>query len=208
VHTNGDAAIDELIAAVSKARAAHGPKDLRPVAIHAQLARKDQVDSMAALGIVPSFFTAHTYFWGDWHVNEVFGRERAFGISPAHYAESIGLRFSNHNDAPVVPPDMLMLAWTAVNRLSRSGTVIGPDERVSPLVALKAMTIWAAYQYFEEREKGSLEPGKRADLVILDGDPLTVKPEAIRDIAVAETIKDGRTIYTSAEGRPRGPGGR
>lgn len=207
VHTNGDAAIDELIAAVSKARAKYGPKDLRPVAIHAQLARKDQVDSMVALGIVPSFFTAHTFYWGDWHINETFGRERAFGISPLAYATSKGLKFSNHNDAPVVPPDMLMLAWTAVNRTSRSGVVVGPDERVSPLVALKAMTIWAAYQYFEEDSKGSLEPGKRADLVVLSDDPLTVKPERIKDIAVVETVKDGRTIFTAAEGRPAGPGG-
>ncbi|HEX5819388.1 MAG TPA: amidohydrolase [Gemmatimonadales bacterium] len=205
VHTNGDAAIDELISAVSKARATHGPKDLRPVAIHAQLARRDQVDSMAALGIVPSFFTAHTFFWGDWHINETFGRERAFGISPLAYATSKGLRFSNHNDAPVVPPDMLLLAWTAVNRLSRSGVVVGPDERVPPLVALKAMTIWAAYQNFEEDSKGSLEPGKRADLVVLSDNPLTVKPEAIKDIAVVETVKDGRTIYTAAEGKPAGP---
>jgi predicted amidohydrolase YtcJ len=206
VHVNGDAAVDLLIAAVSKARAKHGPKDLRPVAIHAQLARHDQVDSMKALGIVPSFFTAHTYFWGDWHINETFGRERAFGISPVRYAERIGLTFSNHNDPPVVPPDMLMLAWTAVNRTSRSGVVVGPDERISPLTALKAMTLWAAYQYFEEHEKGSLEPGKRADLVVLSENPLTVKPEAIRDIAVVETVKDGRTIYTSAEGKPAGPG--
>lgn len=208
VHANGDAAIDELIAAVSKARRKHGPKDLRTVAIHAQLARHDQVDSMKALGIMPSFFTAHTYFWGDWHVHETLGKERAFGISPAAYANGIGLRFSNHNDAPVVPPDMLMLAWTAVNRTSRSGVVVGPDERVPPLVALKAMTIWAAHQYFEEDSKGSLEPGKRADLVVLSDDPLTVKPESIRDIAVVETVKDGRTIYTSAAGKPAGPGAR
>jgi predicted amidohydrolase YtcJ len=206
VHANGDAAIDELIAAVSRARRKHGAKDLRPVAIHAQLARHDQVDSMKALGIVPSFFTAHTFFWGDWHVNETFGQARAFGISPLAYANSIGLRFSNHNDAPVVPPDMLVLAWTAVNRTSRSGVVLGPDERVSPLVALKAMTIWAAYQYFEEGSKGSLEPGKRADLVVLSDNPLAVKPETIKDIAVVETVKDGRTIYTSAEGKPAGPG--
>jgi predicted amidohydrolase YtcJ len=206
VHTNGDAEIDILLRAVSKARAKHGPKDLRPVAIHAQLARHDQVDSMKALGIVPSFFTAHTFFWGDWHANEVFGKERAFGISPLRYAESVGLTFTNHNDSPVVPPDMMMLAWTAVNRLSRSGVVIGPDERVSPLTALKAMTSSAAYQYFEENEKGTLEPGKRADLVILGENPLTVRAEAIKDILVVETIKDGRTIYTAAAGKPRGPG--
>ena len=199
VHTNGDAAIDILLKAVEKARAKWGPKDLRPVSIHAQLARRDQVDRMKELGIEPSFFTAHTYFWGDWHINETFGKERAYGISPLNYANSIGLKFSNHTDSPVVPPDMMMLVWTAVNRLSRSGEVVGPDERVSPYVALKALTDWAAYQYFEEHDKGTLEPGKRADLVILSENPLKADPLKIKDIDVSETIKDGKVIYTADE---------
>lgn len=197
VHTNGDAAIDSLLEGVAKARAKWGPKDIRPVAIHAQLARRDQVDRMKELGIEPSFFSAHTYFWGDWHINETFGKERAYGISPLNYANSIGLKFSNHTDSPVVPPDMMMLAWTAVNRLSRTGVVVGPDERVSPYVALKALTDWAAYQYFEESDKGTLEPGKRADLVILTANPLKVDPLKIKDIDVSETIKDGKVIYSA-----------
>lgn len=197
VHTNGDAAVGSMIEAVEKARAKHGPKDLRPVSIHAQLARHDQVDRMKDLGIVPSFFSAHTYFWGDWHINETFGQERAYGISPLNYANKIGLKFSNHTDSPVVPPDMMMLVWTAVNRLSRSGVVVGPDERVSPYVALKALTDWAAYQYFEEADKGTLEAGKRADLVILSENPLKADPLAIKDIAVVETVKDGKVIYNA-----------
>jgi hypothetical protein len=193
-HTNGDAAVEQLITAVGRARARYGAKDLRPVAIHAQLARHDQVDRMAALGIVPSFFTAHTFFWGDWHRKNV-GEARAAGISPLAYAHSKGLRFTNHNDAPVVPPDMMRLTQTAVNRTTRSGFVLGPSERVSPYVALKAITDWAAYQYFEETSKGTLEPGKRADLVILEGNPLKVDPTKIAIIKVVETIKDGRSIY-------------
>jgi predicted amidohydrolase YtcJ len=193
-HTNGDAAVEQLITAVGRARARYGAKDLRPVAIHAQLARHDQVDRMAALGIVPSFFTAHTFFWGDWHRKNV-GEARAAGISPMAYAHSKGLRFTNHNDAPVVPPDMMRLTQTAVNRTTRSGFVLGPSERVSPYVALKAITDWAAYQYFEETSKGTLEPGKRADLVILEGNPLKVDPTKIATIKVVETIKDGRSIY-------------
>lgn len=199
VHTNGDAAIDSLLEGVEKARAKWGPKDLRPVAIHAQLARHEQVDRMKELGIEPSFFSAHTYFWGDWHINETFGKARAYGISPLNYANSIGLKFSNHTDSPVVPPDMMMLVWTAVNRLSRTGVVVGPEERVPPYVALKALTDWAAYQYFEEKEKGTLEPGKRADLVILSGNPLKVDPLKIKDIDVFETIKDGKVIYSADE---------
>lgn len=205
VHVNGDAAIDSLITAVERARAAHGAKDLRPVAIHAQLARHDQVDRMGQLGIVPSFFTAHTYFWGDWHINETFGRPRAFGISPLAYAHSKGVRFTNHNDAPVVPPDMMMLAWTAVNRLSRTNVVVGPDERVSPYIAFKAMTEWAAYQYFEETSKGTLEAGKLADLVLLDRNPMKVDPLKLRDVKVLETFKAGRRIYQFDPQRPVGP---
>jgi predicted amidohydrolase YtcJ len=96
----------------------------------------------------------------------------------------------------VVPPDILMnLVWTGVNRVSRSGAVIGPNERVSPYWALKAVTDYAAYQHFEERSKGTLSVGKLADLVILDKNPLKVKPLTIKDIAVVETIKDGVTVF-------------
>jgi predicted amidohydrolase YtcJ len=180
--------------AVQQARTTYGSKDLRPVAIHAQLARHDQVDRMKALGIVPSFFTAHTFFWGDWH-RQSFGEQRAAGISPTGYASRQGVIFTNHNDAPVVPPDMLRLAQTAVQRTTRSGFVLGPAERVTPYVALKAITDWAAYQYFEEKSKGTLEPGKLADLVILDRDPLRVDPGSISSIKVVETIKEGRPIF-------------
>jgi predicted amidohydrolase YtcJ len=199
VHSNGDAAVEAFLKSVERARRIVGAKDLRPVAIHAQFARHEQVDRMKALGIVPSFFTAHTFFWGDTHI-ETFGAERAFGISPLAHAHGIGLKFSNHNDSPVVPPDILMLTWTAVNRLSRSGVVVGPKERVSPYVALKAVTDWAAYQYHEEAEKGTLEVGKLADLVVLDRNPLTVDPARIREIRVLETIKEGKTIYTRPSG--------
>ena len=195
VHSNGDAAADQMIAAVRKTVAKYGRRDLRPVMIHAQMIRHDQVDAMAELGIAPSFFTAHTFYWGDWHIAETVGRERAFGMSPAAYALKKGVKFTNHTDANVVPPDHLMAMWTAVNRLSRSGVVVGPDERISAHEALKAVTINAAHQYFEEGAKGSLEVGKLADLVVLDRNPLKVDPMAIRDIKVVETIKQGRTIY-------------
>ena len=105
--------------------------------------------------------------YGDKHTNDTLGKARAFGISPSAYAKSKSIPFTIHTDAPVVPPDTLFLIWTAVNRLSRSGVVVGPDERISAMDALKAMTINAAYQYFEEKNKGSIEVGKLADLVIL-----------------------------------------
>jgi len=197
VHCNGDAAADMFIEAIRKAQAKYGKPDIRPVMIHAQTVRPDQVDAMKELGIIPSFFTAHTFFWGDWHVNETLGAERAAHISPMAYAWQQGMVFTNHNDSPVVPPDMMRLVWTAVNRVSRSGQVVGPDERVSPYVALKAITDFAAYQYFEEGAKGTLEAGKRADLVILERNPLKVDPMTIKDIKVVETVKDGNSIFKS-----------
>jgi predicted amidohydrolase YtcJ len=206
VHANGDAALDAMLDAVAKAQRAHGKRDLRPVAVHAQLARYDQVDRMGALGVVPSFFSAHTFYWGDWH-REVLGALRASRISPLAYAASHGLWFTNHADAPVLPPDMLRLAWTAVTRQTRSGQVLGPAERVSAEVALRAQTQWAAFQYFEEADKGTLSPGKRADLVLLSANPLEVPPEEWMNLTVVETLKDGHTVYLASEGKPPGPGG-
>jgi|688.fasta_scaffold107254_1 predicted amidohydrolase YtcJ len=195
VHCNGDASADQMIRAARKAIARHGKKELRPVMIHAQFVRQDQLDDMKELGITPSFFSGHTYYWGDWHINETVGSARAFGMSPMASARKKGLRFTNHSDAPVVPIDHLMIIWTAVNRVSRSGVVVGPEERITALDALRAVTLDAAYQYFEEKRKGSIEVGKLADLVILDKNPLTVAPMAIKDIKVLETIKEGQTVW-------------
>jgi predicted amidohydrolase YtcJ len=198
MHCNGDAAADMMIAAVRKAVTKYGNKDLRPVMIHSQFIRHDQVDTMKELGIIPNFFTSHTFYWGDWHINETVGRERAFGMSPMNYAQSLGMKFTNGADSPIVPPSILDLVWTAVNRVSRSGVVVGPVERVSPYVALKAVTDYAAFQHFEEHSKGTLEAGKMADLVILEKDPLNVDPLTIKDIKVIETIKGGKSIYKAS----------
>lgn len=196
MHVNGDATADMLISAVKKAQAKYGKKDLRPVSIHTQWVRHDQLLKYKALGIVPSLFTSHCFYWGDFHVKETVGKDRAFAMSSMNFARKNGMIFTNAADAPVVPPDILMnLVWTGVNRVSRSGAVIGPNERVSPYWALKAVTDYAAYQHFEERSKGTLAAGKLADLVILDKNPLKVKPLKIMDITVVETIKDGVTVF-------------
>ncbi|MCZ0961096.1 amidohydrolase [Paracoccus benzoatiresistens] len=195
VHCNGDAASEMMIEAVRKARALHGDLDLRPVMIHSQTARPDQLAEMKELGIIPSFFTAHTFYWGDWHRDSVLGPERASRISAMNTAAGLGLRFTNHTDSPVVPPDMMFLVWTAVNRITRSGQVLGPEERVSPYVALKAITDHAAWQFFEEGRKGTIEAGKLADFVILDRNPLKVDPMEIKDVRVEQTLKEGETVF-------------
>jgi hypothetical protein len=195
VHCNGDAAADQFLRAARLATAKHGPGDRRPVMIHAQTVREDQLDAMKELGIIPSFFGMHTYYWGDWHRDSVLGPERASRISPAASALRRGIPFTQHHDAPVALPSAIMVLFSQVNRVTRSGEVLGPEQRVSAMDAVKSITIHAAHQYFEEATKGSLEPGKLADLVILDRNPLAVDPMAIKDITVVETIKEGRTIY-------------
>lgn len=194
-HCNGDAAGDQLLSAIEYANAKLGPADRRPVMVHAQTVRFDQLDTMKQYGVIPSFFSLHTFYWGDWHVERTLGRERAYRISPTATTFDKGMIFTQHHDAPIVAPNSMMILHTTVNRTSRSGEVIGPDERVSPYVALLSMTRWAAYQYFEEDSKGTLRAGKLADFAILDGNPLKVAPGEIRDIKIVETIKEGKSVY-------------
>ncbi|MEN8808877.1 MAG: amidohydrolase, partial [Desulfobacterales bacterium] len=194
-HCNGDAASDQFIAAIRTATNKYGKADRRPVMIHSQTVREDQLDTMKELGIIPSFFGMHTYYWGDWHRDSVLGPERAARISPAASAVKRGMIYTQHHDAPVAMPSSIMILACQVNRTTRSGQVLGAEQRVSVMEALKSITISAAYQYFEEKTKGSLEPGKLADFVILDKNPLKVDPMAIKDIKVVETIKEGETIY-------------
>jgi hypothetical protein len=197
VHANGDAAIDLVLRAHERAAAGDPGKRRRVTVIHSQFVRPDQIERYAAYAITPSFFTEHAYYFGDTHVRNR-GTEQAFFLSPMRAAIDAGLRPTNHTDFVVAPLDQMFVLWTAVNRISRDGVVIGPDQRVTPIEALQAITINAAYQYGEEASKGSLTPGKLADLVILDGNPLTVDPMAIREIRVVETIKEGKTIHRTA----------
>ena len=194
VHCNGDKAIDTMLDSVEEAFAGKEIPDHRSVIIHAQLMRPDQIDRAKKLKVIPSFYSAHPFFWGDWH-RLSFGDERALHISPAGTALKKDVLFTIHNDSPIVPPDMMRLLWVAVNRETRSGFTLGKEERISPMEGLKAMTINAAYQYFEEDKKGSLTAGKQADLVILDQDPVKVDPKTIKDIKVLETIAHGKTVF-------------
>jgi len=194
-HANGDAAADQLFAAVEKAQAEHGGGDRRTVLIHAQVLREEQLDRIRTLGIIPSFFISHTFFWGDWHRDSVLGPERAVRISPAASALRRKIPFTFHNDAPVTPPDALRLIAAGVNRTTRSGVVLGPQERVPVEAAIRAVTRDAAYAHFEEGMKGSLEPGKLADLVILSENPLTADPGDLAGIRVLETVKGGKSLF-------------
>jgi predicted amidohydrolase YtcJ len=195
VHANGDAAIDAMLDGIEKAEPG---LDHRSVIIHAQLMRQDQIERAATLGAVPSFFSAHPYFWGDWH-RQILGEPRAENISPVRWAVDANLNWTIHNDAPIVPPDIMRLIAITVNRGTRSGYVLGEHQQASVLEALHAVTLGAAWQYREEDRKGSITAGKQADLVILAKDPRTAEAGELADIAIIETFTRGNSVYTQLD---------
>jgi predicted amidohydrolase YtcJ len=206
-HCNGDAAIDRYLNAVEKAVEKHGLKDRRIVLIHGQTLRKDQISRLKELQVIPSLFPMHTFYWGEWHKTSVLGPERAAYISPTRDVLDAGLIFTSHHDAPVALPDSMRVLSSTVTRVTRSGEVLGPDQRVTAYEGLKAITIWPAYQHYEEKQKGSIEVGKQADFVILSENPLTVDPLTIADIKVLQTINDDKVVFTYKEAIPKVVGG-
>lgn len=197
-HANGDASIDQHIKAVSHATEKYGLKDRRTVMIHAQTLRKDQIPKLKALNILPSLYPMHTFYWGDWHYSSVLGPERAAFISPTKAVLDAGVTFTSHTDAPVTPPNAMRVLSATVTRETRSGRILGPDQRVSPLVALKALTIWSAKQHFEENTKGSIEVGKQADFVLISDNPLTLPHQQLIDIKVLKTINNDKVVYQNS----------
>jgi predicted amidohydrolase YtcJ len=198
-HSNGEAASDQLIAFTGDAAKKHGAGDRRPVLIHGQFLREDQVDSLNSLGILPSLFPMHTFYWGDWHRDHTVGPVLGENISPTGWCMKRGMKFTSHHDAPVAFPNSMRVLDATVTRRTRSGDILGPQHRVDVMTALKAMTLWSAWQHFEEKTKGSIETGKLADLIILDKDPTAVDPETLDQLKVVETIKEGTTVFVMSE---------
>lgn len=194
VHANGDAAIESIFKANEYATGGDGAKHPPVTVIHAQFTRPDQLDKYVQYKFRPSFYTLHTFYFADAHIANRGPKQAAY-ISPMRDAIDKGIHPTNHTDFVVAPLDQMFMLWSAVNRISRSGEVLGPDQRVTPVEGLKAMTIWVAEQYGEQDSKGSLQAGKLADLVILSENPLKVDKLKIKDIKVVETIKEGKTIY-------------
>ena len=194
-HCNGDRAAEQYLTLLAQAEREAGKKLCRPVMIHAQLLGLDQLERVKTLGVIPSFFVAHVYHWGEIHVKN-FGLDRAGRISPAGSALAWGIPFTFHQDSPVIPPDMLETLWCACVRRTKTGRVLGAEERIPVEAALRAVTQTAALQYGLERELGTLRPGKRADFVLLSGDPLRTPPEELKKLQVERTIQRGRTIWS------------
>lgn len=194
-HCNGDMAAEQYTLCIQKLN--KNIAKIRPVLIHGQLLGVDQLEDIKELGIIPSFFIAHTYYWGDVHI-KIFGLQRAEKISPAGSSSKKQIVYTFHQDSPVIEPNMFETIWCAVNRKTRQGITLGTDERISVIEAIKAVTINSAYQYFEESTKGSIKEGKIADLIVVDKNPLKVDRNELRNIKVLETIKDGQTIYRTS----------
>jgi len=184
IHGNGDAAIQQIIEGLRFAQREYPREDARHIVVHAQTIRKTQLLALAELNITASFFPTHTHYWGDWYRQRALGEPRASNISPLASADEAGVRYSIHTDSPVTPIDSIHLLYTATERVTSSGFLLGAEQRISRLRALRAMTIDAAWQNHLDADRGSLEPGKLADFVVLSDDPLKVNE--IRRIQVRQ----------------------
>ena len=193
-HANGDAAMDQMIRTMKPSVEKYGNSNRRNVLVHGQYVREDQLDSFKELNVIASLFPLHTFYWGDWH-KEIIGDSLGNKISPTRTALDKGLKITIHTDAPVALPNLMRMVGISVERKSRTGQVIGANEKLTPYEALQAITSWSAFQHFEEDIKGTLEEGKLADMIILDKNPLKVSSEEIKDILVLETIKEGVSVY-------------
>lgn len=193
IHGNGDAAIDLIISTLREAQTTFYRDDARHILVHGQIVRQEQLSDLADLGVSVTFFPSHTFYWGDWYRASVLGDERAEKISPLASAESVGLRYSLHSDAPVTPIAPLAILWSATTRETLSGFKLGPEYRINRDQALRSLTIDAAWQNHLEHDRGSLEPGKLSDFIVLSGDPL--KHPDVRDLSIEEVWIGGRKRY-------------
>ena len=194
-HANGDGAIEDAIFAIANAGIT-AEQDKRPVIIHSQFQKPEHLQEYLEIGITPSYFTNHVFYWGDVHIRNV-GEEKAAFISPIKAANDLGIVTSNHTDFNVTLLDPFFVMWTSMKRETRSGEILGAEQRIDAYAALQNITTGPAYQFFEEDRKGMIKEGMLADFVILDINPLNVQDvDAIREILILETIKEGSTIYT------------
>ncbi|MDQ2721927.1 MAG: amidohydrolase [Actinomycetota bacterium] len=195
IHTNGDEAIEQALNAIAQAQADRPNAGLHHRLEHVQTIREDQLARMAAMDVGASIFVNHVYYWGDRHRDRFLGPDRAARISPVASALAAGLRYALHCDCPVTPVNPLFTIATAVNRRTRGGAVLGPEQGVSPADALAGYTSAAARVTSEETVKGSIEVGKLADFVVLGGDPFTCAPEEIAELPVQATVVGGNEVY-------------
>ncbi|TMN21724.1 amidohydrolase [Lentibacillus cibarius] len=194
-HGNGDRAIGSILDAYANSLEKSPHNDHRHRIEHVQTATTDDLARMGKLGVAGSFFINHVYYWGDRHEQIFLGPERARRISPLAEAIEHNVLFTLHSDCPVTPISPLFSVWAAVNRITREGKVLGPEQRIDVETALKSMTIYGAKFIFEEENIGSIEVGKKADFAVLEADPTKVDPTEIKDISINATFIGGKPVY-------------
>ncbi|GHH99167.1 exoenzyme regulatory protein AepA precursor [Neobacillus kokaensis] len=195
IHGNGDRAIESNIKALGAAIQTSPRDDHRHRIEHVQTGSLKDLETMKELGIAASFFINHVYFWGDRHREIFLGPERAARINPLADAVGLDLLFTLHSDCPITPISPLFSVWAAVNRITRNGRVLGENQKIDVMTALKSMTIYGARLNFEENEKGTIEEGKKADFAVLAKNPLDCPHEEIKDIPILATIIDGQVVW-------------
>lgn len=194
IHAQGDAATHETLDAFEEVGKDLDFSALRHRLEHCLLLDGAKQDRMLAMNMSPSFHINHLYYYGDALKDGLLGEERVGRMLPLRTYSEAGIPFSLHADQPMFPSEPFRLIQTAVERKSRLGTAIGPDQRISLMEAIKSMTVYAAWQIHREDELGSLEPGKYADFIILDKDPFQTPVGELQDISVLATYVSGNLV--------------
>lgn len=197
-HTNGDEATELALVSMEKALEKCKRENHRFTLQHCQLASQEQFQRIAKLGMCVNLFANHHFFWGDQHYEMTVGPERAKTMNACASALRCKIPMGIHSDAPITPLAPLFTAWCAVNRITASGRILGEQERISVQDALYAITMGAAYTLGLEKELGSIQVGKKADMAILNDDPTAINPEKLRDVEVWGTIQNGRIFEANA----------
>lgn len=194
IHTNGDEATELALDAVQAALEAHPRADHRHTLQHCQMANDAQFHRMARLGMCVNLFANHIYYWGEAHLAQTMGPDRAMRMDACANALRRQVPLAIHSDAPITPLAPLFTAWCAVNRLTSAGRVLGESECIAVADALYAITMGAAFTLRMDDRIGSIEIGKFADFCVLGDDPSTVAPEALKDVPVLGTVIGGRPL--------------
>ena len=194
IHVNGDAGLERVLGAL-EANLRRNPRyDHRTVLVHFAVSGQDQVARIRQLGAIVSGNPYYVAALADQYAKVGLGPERADEMVRLGDLDRDGIRWSLHSDMPMAPADPLFLMWCAVNRLTASGRVAAPEQRVTVEEALRGVTIEAAYSLKLEDEVGTISPGKRANLTILSENPLAADPAKLRDISVWGTVMEGRVL--------------
>lgn len=196
IHGNGDRAIGSIIQAFENALNTFPRRNHLHRIEHVQTATTADLDKMKKLDVACSAFINHVYYWGDRHKNIFLGEERARRISPLAEIVEREILFTLHSDCPITPISPLFSVWAAANRITREGEVLGPEQKIDVITALKSMTIYGAELINKADTIGSIECGKKADLAILDKNPLEIDPKEIKNIKVLATYIGGENVYS------------